>query len=131
MKRIYLSPPDLSPLDRELVLDALESGWAAPVGPHVDAFEREVAAVAEVPHAVALSSGTAALHLSLAVLGVGPGDEVLTSTLDVRRDRQRDRLCRRDAGLHRRVAGDLDDRSRPARRGIDGARRVPAAGRRR
>jgi dTDP-4-amino-4,6-dideoxygalactose transaminase len=81
MKRIYLSPPDLSRLDRELVVEALESGWAAPLGPHVDAFEREVATVAEVPHAVALSSGTAALHLSLAVLGVGPGDEVLTSTL--------------------------------------------------
>jgi pyridoxal phosphate-dependent aminotransferase EpsN len=81
MKRIYLSPPDLSRHDRELVLEALESGWAAPVGPHVDAFEREVAAAAEVPHAVALSSGTAALHLSLAALGVGSGDEVLTSTL--------------------------------------------------
>ena len=81
MKRIYLSPPDVGPVDRELLLDALDSGWAAPLGPHVDEFEREVAAVAGVPHAVALSSGTAALHLSLAVLGVGPGDEVLTSTL--------------------------------------------------
>jgi dTDP-4-amino-4,6-dideoxygalactose transaminase len=73
MKRIYLSPPDLNRLDRELVLEALESGWVAPLGPHVDAFEREVASVAGVPHAVALSSGTAALHLSLAALGVGQG----------------------------------------------------------
>jgi pyridoxal phosphate-dependent aminotransferase EpsN len=81
MKRIYLSPPDVGAVDRELLLDALDSGWAAPLGPHVDQFEREVAAVAGVPHAVALSSGTAALHLSLAVLGVGPGDEVLASTL--------------------------------------------------
>jgi dTDP-4-amino-4,6-dideoxygalactose transaminase len=81
MKRIYLSPPDLSRLDRELVVEALESGWVAPLGPHVDAFEREVAAVAGVPHAVALSSGTAALHLSLAALGIGSGDDVLTSTL--------------------------------------------------
>jgi dTDP-4-amino-4,6-dideoxygalactose transaminase len=81
MKRIYLSPPDVGPLDRELMLDALASGWAAPLGPHVDEFEREVAAVAGVPHAVALSSGTAALHLALAALRVGPGDEVLTSTL--------------------------------------------------
>jgi dTDP-4-amino-4,6-dideoxygalactose transaminase len=81
MKRIYLSPPEIGPADRELVLDALESGWAAPLGPHVDEFEREVAEVAGVPHAVALSSGTAALHLSLAALGIGRGDDVLTSTL--------------------------------------------------
>ena len=65
MKRIYLSPPDLGPLDRELLMDAFDSGWAAPLGPHVDAFEREVAAVAGVPYAVALSSGTAGLHLAL------------------------------------------------------------------
>jgi dTDP-4-amino-4,6-dideoxygalactose transaminase len=81
MKRIYLSPPDLGPLDRELLLDAFDSGWAAPLGPHVDAFERELAAIAGVPSAVALSSGTAGLHLALLALGVGPGDEVLTSTL--------------------------------------------------
>jgi dTDP-4-amino-4,6-dideoxygalactose transaminase len=81
MKRIYLSPPDIGPLDRQLLLDAVDSGWVAPLGPHVDEFEREVAATAAVPYAVALSSGTAALHLSLAALGIGPGDEVLTSTL--------------------------------------------------
>jgi dTDP-4-amino-4,6-dideoxygalactose transaminase len=81
MKRIYLSPPDVGPLERQLLLDALDSGWVAPLGPHVDEFEREVAAAAGVPHAVALSSGTAGLHLALAVLGVGPGDDVLTSTL--------------------------------------------------
>jgi dTDP-4-amino-4,6-dideoxygalactose transaminase len=81
MKRLYLSPPDLGPLDRELLLDAFDSGWAAPLGPHVDAFERELAAIAGVPSAVALSSGTAGLHLALLALGVGPGDEVLTSTL--------------------------------------------------
>ena len=55
--------------------------WIAPLGPHVDAFEREFAAAVGVPHAVALSSGTAALHLALEILGVGRGDEVLTSTL--------------------------------------------------
>ena len=80
MKRIYLSPPDVGPVDRELLLDALDSGWAAPLGPHVDEFEREIASTAGVPHAVALSSGTAALHLSLATLGIGAGDVVLTST---------------------------------------------------
>jgi dTDP-4-amino-4,6-dideoxygalactose transaminase len=65
MKRIYLSPPDVGPLERRLLLDAFDSNWIAPLGPHVDAFEREVAEVVGVPHAVALSSGTGALHLAL------------------------------------------------------------------
>jgi dTDP-4-amino-4,6-dideoxygalactose transaminase len=81
MSRIYLSPPDVGPAERELLLGAFDSGWIAPVGPHVDAFERELAAVVGVPYAVALSSGTAALHLGLHILGVGGGDEVITSTL--------------------------------------------------
>jgi pyridoxal phosphate-dependent aminotransferase EpsN len=67
--------------ERELFLEAYDSNWIAPLGPQVDAFEREVAEMLGVPKAVALSSGTAALHLALLVLGVGPGDEVLTSTL--------------------------------------------------
>ena len=81
MTRIYLSPPDVGQLERELLLDAFDSNWIAPLGPHVDAFERELAAAVGVPYAVALSSGTSALHLGLAALGVGRGDEVLTSTL--------------------------------------------------
>jgi dTDP-4-amino-4,6-dideoxygalactose transaminase len=81
MKRIYLSPPDVGPLERRLLLEAFDSNWIAPLGPQVDAFEREVAEVVGVPHAVALSTGTGALHLALAALGVGPGDDVLTSTL--------------------------------------------------
>ena len=81
MNRIYLSPPDVGPVERALLLDAFDSGWIAPLGPHVDAFERELAAAVGVPYAVALSSGTAALHLGLQILGVGRGDEVLTSTL--------------------------------------------------
>jgi pyridoxal phosphate-dependent aminotransferase EpsN len=79
--RVYLSPPHMSAEDRELLLAAFDSGWIAPLGPHVDAFEAEFAAKLGVPHAVALSSGTAALHLALLVLGIGPGDEVATSTL--------------------------------------------------
>lgn len=79
--RIFLSPPDLDGDERELLLDALESNWIAPLGPHVDAFEAEVAAEVDRKHAVALSSGTAALHLALVALGVGPGDEVLVPTL--------------------------------------------------
>ena len=66
--------------ERELLLDAFDSNWIAPLGPHVDAFEQEVAERTGVAHAAALSSGTAALHLALEMLGVGPGDEVLTST---------------------------------------------------
>jgi len=65
----------------DLLHDAFESNWIAPLGPHVDAFERELAEVVAVPHAVALSSGTAALHLAMLVLGIGPGDEVLCSDL--------------------------------------------------
>ena len=81
MNRIYLSPPDVGAAERALLLDAFDSGWIAPLGPHVDAFEREFAAAVGVPHAVALSSGTAALHLALEILGAGRGDEVITSTL--------------------------------------------------
>lgn len=64
-----------------MLLEAFDSNWIAPLGPHVDAFEREVAERIGVPSAAALSSGTAALHLALVLLGVGPGDEVLVSSL--------------------------------------------------
>jgi dTDP-4-amino-4,6-dideoxygalactose transaminase len=67
--------------ETELVAEAIASNWIAPLGPHVDAFERELAAIAGVEHAVALSSGTAALHLALVVLGIGAGDEVACSDL--------------------------------------------------
>ena len=81
MNRIYLSPPDAGELERRLLVDAFDSNWIAPLGPHVDAFEREFAESVGVPHAVALSSGTAALHLALVILGIGRGDEVVTSTM--------------------------------------------------
>ena len=79
MPRVYLSPPHVTGREAELVADAIASNWIAPLGPHVDAFEAELAAVAGVEHAVALSSGTAALHLALVVLGIGEGDEVACS----------------------------------------------------
>jgi pyridoxal phosphate-dependent aminotransferase EpsN len=79
--RIYLSPPHMSGLEQTYVQDAFATNWIAPLGPHVDAFEREFAALVGTGHAAALSSGTAALHLALILLGVGPGDEVLVSTL--------------------------------------------------
>lgn len=81
MPRIYLSPPDVGELERLYLIDAFDSNWIAPLGPHVDAFEREFAAAVGVPCAVALSSGTAALHLSLLTLGIGADDEVLVSTM--------------------------------------------------
>lgn len=81
MKRIYLSPPHLSGLEARFLQEALESGWVAPLGPQVEAFEREFAEVVGAKHALALSSGTAAIHLALILAGVGPGDEVAVSTL--------------------------------------------------
>jgi dTDP-4-amino-4,6-dideoxygalactose transaminase len=81
MSRVYLSPPDVGDAERALLLEAFDSNWIAPLGPHVDAFEAETAARVGVPHAVALSSGTAALHLALLLLGVEQGDDVLVPTL--------------------------------------------------
>jgi dTDP-4-amino-4,6-dideoxygalactose transaminase len=81
MSRLYLSPPDVGPAERDALLAAFDSGWIAPVGPELAAFESEVAAVAGVAHAAAVSSGTAALHLALLLAGVGPDDEVLVPTL--------------------------------------------------
>lgn len=78
-ERIYLSPPDVGPLERDALLRAFDSGWVAPAGPELDAFENELAAIVDWPGAVALSSGTAALHLGLLVHGVKPGDDVLVS----------------------------------------------------
>lgn len=79
--KILLSSPDVGDLEHEYVLAALRSGWVAPAGPDLAAFEQEVAARVGVTHAVGLSSGTAALHLALVSWGVGPGDVVPVSTL--------------------------------------------------
>ncbi|MFP2897451.1 aminotransferase class I/II-fold pyridoxal phosphate-dependent enzyme [Corallococcus sp. 4LFB] len=79
--RIYLSSPHMGTLERGYVDDAFASNWIAPLGPHVDAFQEEFARCVGTPHALALSSGTAALHLALQLVGVGPGDDVLVSTL--------------------------------------------------
>ena len=80
-ERIYLSSPDVTQLEEDALVRAIRSGWVAPLGPEVDAFEAELAEYCGRQHAVALSSGTAALHLGLLTLGVGPGDVVVTSTL--------------------------------------------------
>src|SRR5262245_1069135 len=80
-KRVFLSSPHLSGLEEAYVADAFATNWVTPLGPHVDAFETEFAATVGAPYATAVSSGTAALHLALLLAGVGPGDEVLVSTL--------------------------------------------------
>jgi len=80
-RKIYMSSPDVTELEEQALVRAIRSGWIAPLGPEVDAFEAELADYCGRKHAVALSSGTAALHLGLLTLGVEPGDLVLTSSL--------------------------------------------------
>jgi len=79
-KRIYLSPPHMSGNEMKYILDAFEQNWIAPLGPNVDAFEESLARYCKTGHAAALSSGTAAIHLALIMLGVKPSDEVIAST---------------------------------------------------
>lgn len=81
MARIFLSKADVTAVEERYVLDALQSGWVAPLGPHVDAFEAEVAERVGVAGALALSSGTAALHLALMDAGAGPGTHVVLSSM--------------------------------------------------
>jgi len=78
--RLYLSPPHLSGREQEFVGKAIASNWIAPLGPDVDAFEKEIASYTGAVNAVALSSGTAAIHLALINLGIGAGDEVICSS---------------------------------------------------
>lgn len=78
--RIYLSAPDVGRAEREALLRAFDSGWIAPVGAELDAFEQELCAYAGASACVALSSGTAALHLALLAAGVRPGDEVVVQS---------------------------------------------------
>jgi pyridoxal phosphate-dependent aminotransferase EpsN len=81
MKRIYLSSPHMSGLEQHYVQDAFDTNWIAPLGPHVDAFEQEFCSAIGIHYAAALSSGTAALHLALMLVGVGRDDEVIVSDL--------------------------------------------------
>jgi len=80
-ERLYLSAPNVSDLEIQYVAGALRSGWVSPTGPELKGFEQDIAEFVGVAHAVALSSGTAALHLGLKYLGVGPGDTVVVPTL--------------------------------------------------
>jgi pyridoxal phosphate-dependent aminotransferase EpsN len=78
--RIYLSPPHIGDEERRFVNEAFDTNWVAPVGPHLPAFEEEMCAASGIGSAVCLSSGTAALHLALRLLGVQRGDEVFCSS---------------------------------------------------
>ncbi len=75
--RLYLSPPHLGRHELNYVHKAIEDNWVAPAGPNITGFEADICQATGVAHAVALNSGTAAIHLGLILLGVGPGDEVL------------------------------------------------------
>lgn len=77
--KIWLSPPHMSGLEEKYIREAFETNWIAPLGPNVDEFERSLSQYLENTHITALSSGTAAIHLALILLGVGPGDEVIAS----------------------------------------------------
>jgi dTDP-4-amino-4,6-dideoxygalactose transaminase len=80
MSRLYLSPPHMCGREQEFINEAFATNWIAPLGPMVDGFEKDMCAYTGADHALALSSGTAALHLALIVSGVEPGDEVLCSS---------------------------------------------------
>lgn len=80
-EKILLSSPHIGEHEREFVEEAFRTNWIAPLGPNVDAFERELAEHIGVRHAAAVSSGTAAIHLALILLGVGQGDVVFCSAL--------------------------------------------------
>jgi dTDP-4-amino-4,6-dideoxygalactose transaminase len=78
--RIYLSPPHMSGQEEKFVSEAFATNWIAPIGPHVTAFEKELQEYLGIDHCAALSSGTAAIHLSLIILGIEKGDEVICSS---------------------------------------------------
>lgn len=79
-EKIWLSSPHMGDMERRFVEEAFDTNWISPVGPHIAAFEQELAAYAGIAHCAALSSGTAAIHLALIILGIGREDEVICSS---------------------------------------------------
>ncbi|HGH7173408.1 TPA: DegT/DnrJ/EryC1/StrS family aminotransferase [Bacillus wiedmannii] len=79
-EKIYLSSPHMSGNEQKYIKDAFDSNWIAPLGPNVDAFERELASFVGVKGGAAVSSGTAAIHLALRLLDVQKGDTVFCSS---------------------------------------------------
>lgn len=80
-KRIYLSSPTMHGEEQEFIKEAFDTNWVAPLGPNVNAFEKEMSEYTGAAHASALSAGTAAIHLALRILGIGEGDIVFTPSL--------------------------------------------------
>ena len=80
-ERIHLSPPHLGGGEKAYIEEATQSNYIAPLGPQVDAFEKEIARKSRFPYTLAVVSGTAAIHLALKCIGVGPGDTVAASAL--------------------------------------------------
>lgn len=80
-KKIYLSSPTMHGEEQEFIKEAFDTNWVAPLGPNVDAFEKELADYVGISHASALSAGTAAIHLAVRILGIGEGDVVFVPTL--------------------------------------------------
>jgi dTDP-4-amino-4,6-dideoxygalactose transaminase len=76
-KRIYLSSPHMSGREMAYINEAFDTNWIAPLGPNVNNFETDLVRYTRCGHVAALSSGTAAIHLAIILLGVGPGDEVI------------------------------------------------------
>lgn len=80
-KRIYLSTPTMHGEEQKYIQEAFDTNWVAPLGPNVNAFEKEMAECVGIGHAAALSAGTAAIHLAIKLVGVKPGDRVFVSSL--------------------------------------------------
>jgi dTDP-4-amino-4,6-dideoxygalactose transaminase len=79
-KKIWLSSPHMGGHEMKYIEDAFQSNWIAPLGPNVTAFENELGELLNIGHVAALTSGTAAIHLALIILGIKPGDEVISSS---------------------------------------------------
>ncbi|MDO9056565.1 MAG: UDP-N-acetylbacillosamine transaminase [Sulfuricurvum sp.] len=79
-KRIFLSPPHMGGNELSYIQEAFESNYIAPLGHNVDTFEAQIKSYTGAKYALALTSGTAAIHLALRVLGIKEGDEVMAST---------------------------------------------------
>lgn len=79
-EKIWLSSPHMGEMERKFVTEAFDTNWISPVGPHITAFEDELCRYAGIGHCAALSSGTAAIHLALIILGIKRGDEVICSS---------------------------------------------------
>ena len=80
LKKIWLSSPHMGGTEQEFVNDAFAENWIAPLGPNVNGFEQDIQTFSGAKHAAALSSGTASIHLALAILGVQQGDYVLVQS---------------------------------------------------